>query len=52
MAVAHPKAYDLAGEPARLTGDMAQMLAYHPVDGASRSGDIRHALNPTAVQPH
>lgn len=51
MAAAHSAGYDLAGAPARLTGDMADMLAYHPTDGASRSGDIRRALNPTAVQP-
>ncbi len=56
MAVAHTgrpgMAPNMAEASARLTGDMAQMLAYHPVDGASRSGEIRRALNPTAVQPH
>ncbi len=51
MAVAHSSHPDMAGASARLTGDMARMLDYHPTDGASRAGDIRHALNPTAVQP-
>lgn len=50
MAMAHAR-HDTAGMSARLTGDMAQMLDYHPTDGASRSGDIRRALSPTAVQP-
>ncbi len=36
---------------AHMTGDMAEMVGYHPTDGASRAGDIRQAMNPTAVQP-
>ncbi len=51
MAMAHSRPYDFHGAPARLTGDLARMLDYRPTDGASRAGDIRHALNPTAVQP-
>lgn len=52
LALTQPSgAQGLRGTAARLTGDMAQMLDYQPTDGASRAGDIRRALNPTAVQP-
>ncbi len=51
MAMAQSRPGGLGDVPARLTGDMARMLDYHPVDGASRAGEVRRALNPTAVQP-